>query len=364
LSAVASAHDLAVDIVISNHNYGDFVTEAIESACAQSHPLVNVYVVDDGSTDDSRERLRRYDGMVTVLLKEQGGQASALNAGLARCSGDVVMFLDADDLLRPDIASLVCETMAADGRVCKVHFRMDVVDEHGSPTGELKPPLGTTLPQGNLVAAGLAFPFDLAWLPTSGNAFRLATLRTVLPIPEHAYPRCGADWYLVHLATLLGRVAALDAVGASYRVHGRNNYERRARTLDLAHVRETVSFAGATTPAIEQLADQLEIDRPRHILSVSDLGNRLISLRLDPANHPVADERATRLLMDSVRAMMRRSDLSWSDKAQLVSWFVLEAALPRPAARYLAEVFLFPERRPSIAHARSRLRRERGVPTR
>jgi glycosyltransferase involved in cell wall biosynthesis len=60
---------LAVDIVISNHNYGDFLMDAIESACNQTHPNVNVVVVDDGSTDDSREVLRRYRGRATVVLK-------------------------------------------------------------------------------------------------------------------------------------------------------------------------------------------------------------------------------------------------------------------------------------------------------
>ena len=78
-----------VDIVVTNHNYGRFLEQALSSACGQTYPHVNVIVVDDGSTDDSREILRRFERRVDVVLKEQGGQASALNAGIARGHGDI-----------------------------------------------------------------------------------------------------------------------------------------------------------------------------------------------------------------------------------------------------------------------------------
>ncbi len=58
----------------------------VESALAQTHAPLKVIVVDDGSTDGSRELLATSEGRVEVVLKENGGQASAFNAGLARCS--------------------------------------------------------------------------------------------------------------------------------------------------------------------------------------------------------------------------------------------------------------------------------------
>ena len=65
-----------VSILINNHNYERFVAEAIDSALAQTHPAVEVVVVDDGSTDRSREVISRYGTSITAVWKENEGQAS------------------------------------------------------------------------------------------------------------------------------------------------------------------------------------------------------------------------------------------------------------------------------------------------
>src|SRR5262245_23561615 len=88
-------------IVINNYNYGRFLAGAIDSALGQTYAGTEVVVVDDGSTDESREVLARYAGRVVPVLQANGGQAAAFNAGFAACAGQVVLFLDADDLLLP-----------------------------------------------------------------------------------------------------------------------------------------------------------------------------------------------------------------------------------------------------------------------
>lgn len=352
-----AAADLVVDIVINNHNYGAFLREAIASARGQSHGQVNVIVVDDGSSDDSREILARETGDIAVVLKENGGQASALNAGLARCEGDVVIFLDADDRLRPDVAARVAAAFAADEGVSKVQSRMEVLDAEGRPTGETKPPAHMPMPSGDLREAELSHPYDLVWMATSANAFRTDAVRRILPIPEDAYPVTGADWYLVHLTTLLGRVVSLDSVGAGYRVHGANSYELDASRIDLAHLRQAIEFAAATSRELLRLADELGEPRPDRILSIADLANRMASVKLEPALHPIPGDRPGRLLVDSVRAAGRRGNVSPAMKAMFVGWFAAMALSPRPLARRLAELFLFPERRTSLNRVLGRLHR-------
>lgn len=348
---------LGVDVVITNHNYGRFLAAAVDSALAQTRPGVRVIVVDDGSDDDSREILSTYEDRIEVILKERGGQASALNAGIARCQGDILLVLDADDVLRPQAADRVAEAFAADPDLVKVQFRMAVIDAEGRLTGVAKPFEHLLAPSGDVRRAELAFPFDLAWLPGGGTAFRLSSLRELLPIPEADYPRCGADWYLVHLSALSGSSAALDDICAEYRIHGGNGYELDHLRLDLGHVRDAIVYAAVTFRSLERRADEIGLARPDPILSLSDLGNRLISLRLGPQEHPVPGDTRISLLLASVRATHRRFDISAPMKAMFLGWFTLEAVLPRPLAQRLAEIFLFPERRRALNRLLGRLRR-------
>jgi glycosyl transferase family 2 len=355
------AADFTVDIVINNHNYGAFLEHALESALAQSHGRVNVIAVDDGSTDDSADILRRHEERVTVMLKEKGGQASALNAGLARCRGDVVIFLDADDVLHPDAAARVAAAFAADEGTAKVQFRMDVIDADGRPSGQVKPPAHLPMPGGDLRQAELAYPYDLAWMATSANAFRTEALRRIAPIPEDAYPTTGADWYLVHLTTLLGRVVSLDSVCASYRVHGDNSYEPQQARLDLDHLRQAIDFADATSRELLRLAGELGLPHPDRILSIADLANRMASVKLEPQRHPIGSDRPLGLAADAVRAARRRADVSPAMKAMFVGWFLAMAISPRAPARRLAELFMFPERRRSLNGLLGRLHHQSGA---
>src|SRR5690349_12902878 len=70
-----------VSVVVTNHNYGRFLGECLESALNQDYSPVEVVVVDDGSTDNSRQVLRGFGPSIETVLQECGGQAAAANAG-------------------------------------------------------------------------------------------------------------------------------------------------------------------------------------------------------------------------------------------------------------------------------------------
>lgn len=353
-----ASQGLSVDIIVNNHNYGRFVRTAVESALAQDHPRVRVIVVDDGSTDDSREILQSYSEKIELVLKENGGQASALNAGFSRSKAPVVIFLDADDSLHSEAATRVATAFAADPRIVKVQYRMQEIDEGGSFTGRTKPPRHLPLPQGDVHRAEMVYPFDLVWLPTSGNAFRADELRRIMPIPEQEF-RASADWYLVHLTPLLGRVTSLEDVCASYRVHGNNSYELSGSQLDLRHVRQAILYSEATRHALDRLVDELKLERPyARILSVSEISNRMLSLRLEPELHPFPGDRVSRLALDGVRAASRRTDVSWLMKTLFIAWLLAAAVAPRRLARELGRLLLFPQHRPTFNLLLGRLHRE------
>ena len=231
-------------------------------------------------------------------------------------------------------------TFAAAPEVVKVQFRTEVIDAEGRPTGAIKPAAHLPMPSGDVGEAELASPYDLVWMATSADAFRTSALRRIMPIPEDEFRTC-ADWYLVHLTALLGPVVSLDAVAGAYRVHGQNNYEPQAAELDIEHLRELSASPGDLGPAAGA-GDRLGRPRPPQILSIADLANRMISLRLQPAAHPNRTDRPGRLVADAARAARRRTNVSAPMKLIFVAWFAAMAIAPRPLARRLALWFLFP----------------------
>ena len=92
---------MKLSVLINNFNYARYLDAAIESALGQDFPDFEVVVVDDGSTDNSRELIARYGARIVPVLKANGGQASSFNAGFAASTGDVVFLLDADDAFLP-----------------------------------------------------------------------------------------------------------------------------------------------------------------------------------------------------------------------------------------------------------------------
>jgi GT2 family glycosyltransferase len=118
-----------VSIIIPNFNLGRFAPEAIASALAQTHPAIEVIVVDDGSTDDSLERIRAAPGVasgeVRVVERSNGGVARARNAGAAHARGQYLVFLDADDLLEPAyVARCLAALRAAPPMVAYAYTQM------------------------------------------------------------------------------------------------------------------------------------------------------------------------------------------------------------------------------------------------
>ena len=90
-----------VSVVIPAYNYGQFVTEAVESALNQTYRPLEVIVVDDGSTDDTRERLAPYLDRIRYVYQGNMGLSAARNTGIRHAKGEWVALLDADDLWHP-----------------------------------------------------------------------------------------------------------------------------------------------------------------------------------------------------------------------------------------------------------------------
>jgi glycosyltransferase involved in cell wall biosynthesis len=347
----------SVSIIINNYNYGIFLPAAIDSALSQTYPHVEVIVVDDGSTDSSRKIIAGYSPRIISVLKENGGQASSFNQGFAIAQGEIILFLDSDDVLQPDIVTEVVSAFQARADAVKVQFHLQVIDADNQVKDEIHPPLNYNLPS-NLPAHILDF-YNYTWPPTSGNAFRASMLRQILPMPTATY-RIAADAYLNLVGVLYGAVVPLHRVGGWYRVHGQNGFYFKNHQVNLAQLQKLV------TMTIEIQAKQRELLKTIHNLDVKavgrwDLGtlkNKTILLKLSPQTYPSVDSLSEHL-PDSLLQLCGqgciaalRGAIGWRARVLHLVWFSLIPFVSQDRAIILTNFLLYPEFRQQMLNQR------------
>lgn len=226
---------LSASILVSSYNYARFLKQAIDSALGQTYPDTEVVVVDDCSTDASREIIVSYRDRIRVVLRQenQGGRAT-YNEACQYCQGEVIFLLDSDDCLCPTAVEQAMP-LFADPAVVKVQWPLWQIDADGGRSGRVVP--CHALPEGDLRARVIAEgPWALTTQRTSGNAWLRALLQRVLPVPSGVY----ADDYLSAWAYALGVVRSLPEPQGYYRVHGQNTYNAKPfdqrLVYDLGHV--------------------------------------------------------------------------------------------------------------------------------
>ncbi len=106
-----------VSVIIPCYNTEAFLAETIESVLAQTRPAAEILVIDDGSTDRTREVAASFGTRITLQSKPNGGPASARNLGMRRATGEYLAFLDGDDLWYPEKLERQVATMEANSRV-------------------------------------------------------------------------------------------------------------------------------------------------------------------------------------------------------------------------------------------------------
>lgn len=321
---------MKVSILVNNWNYGDYLPRALDSALAQDHPDVEIVVVDDGSTDDSAAILDRYEqehgDRLMVIRQANGGQPEAGLTGLRHSTGEIVMFLDADDFLAPTAASRVAATWQPG--CAKVQFRLSLVGPDGVRFG-VDPPANVPMPSGDLIPQ-LQRTGRYESPVTSGNAYPRELLEKLFPIPEAFH---NIDGYLNTVTPLFGPVLSIDDELGAYRQHGRNRWaysggvdvDRLRRRVRHDLIRERQRRATAATLGIE-MPSGLSLRDPDHLL------HRLGSLRLEPDRHEQEGDRRLGLLRLGLGAI-RQADSSPLDRLYFACVLSAAALLPRRAAR-------------------------------
>lgn len=275
-----------LSVIVNNYNYADYVSVAIESALAQD-PQPEVIIIDDCSTDNSAEIISQYgDRAKLVLLEENVGQGGAFNHSAPHATGDVVLFLDADDFMLEGAARTILDNYDPD--VAIYHYRMRYADEESQLSG-IYPPMELALAEGD-ISEKLRTIGSYAGTVTSGMVISKKVLDQILPMPNPDGFRYGGDGYLTGAAPLYGPNKSVDETITAYRLHGRQHSRfasalaKRARfRIEHAHERYATTIDHAARLDLE-IVDNLG----EHDASITL--ERIVSLLLDPEQHPVSGD--------------------------------------------------------------------------
>ena len=312
-------------IIINNYNYGRFLGEAIESALAQTYPHREIIVVDDGSTDGSRDVIRSYGDKIKPVFKENGGQASTFNAGWPQARGDLILFLDADDKILNNCLEIVIREW--EPSCVKAHYRLEILDLKGNHRGTY-PALDMPLASGNVLGQVWEYGFYTG-PPCSGNIYSRSLLEKLLPMPEAEFRLC-ADVNLNLRLSFYGSIIAIDQILGVYRMHGNNLWFGVSITVDLSQLQGRLKIAECSRSVFIQEA--LRCNRtdpvPDWPMDTTVQRIKMLCLKLDPSKNPQVSASVWQLGWDLLCFTWPRKDFSWKEKASHLVYVIVMTLLP------------------------------------
>ncbi len=242
-----------VSVIISNYNYGRYLGTAIKSVLDQTYDNIEIIVVDDGSSDESHRVIAGFSDRIKTIFNDHHGQCAAINSGFSMSHGEIIVFLDADDILIDDAIQRFVDSFADNKTITKSQGFMLGVDAmcrdlhkkvpyQLSPSGDYKQ---AVLENGPWVC-------DHAW--TSGNAWARWFLADVFPLPEYVDNQAFPDGCLNPLSVLYGPVASLSEPVAYYRIHDSNHGPVALRFTALSLHMQLTRMQNSFTFAAERAA--------------------------------------------------------------------------------------------------------------
>ena len=335
-------NELVLSVVIPNHNYADYVGTAVKSALDIRWPNVEVIVVDDGSTDNSLEVVKAYAERITIISQANAGQMPSCVNGFRRCTGDVVIFLDSDDALHPDIMTEIAAVWS--DRASKFQFQMRVIDAKGNPTGSILPQYFTH-PTPEDIRTWVVTTGVYPTPPGSGSAYPRAVVDQIFGFKSDFVDRA-PDSYLIAAAPAYGDVVTIPKPLVDYRVHGLNHGahlhlddSRFAREVDLTRRRH--KFFTEVASSVGMSVDAGALNRNLLFLCL-----RAASYSLRPDSHCIAGDSAMQIAFATFKALAFPQGFSKAQRTSLFLWMILALFGPRGLRRSVVSWRYVPSARP------------------
>lgn len=235
-----------ISVIIPTYNNSRFIKFALESLFQQIYPEENteIIVVDDGSTDDTSEVLKEYKEKIIYVRQRRMGIANARNTGMSKAKGEIIAFLDADDIWSEERLQRVVNTFKDKKDIGLVYHPFALVDSNGHVIHKnfykafgykegLSGWVTEDILAGRIFCGGSSF------------AFRKEIIDKLYPVPEDI--KRGVDYYMTLVAACYATVEYIPDILGKYRLHetnttmfaGQDNVrELAAVNKDFAYMRE------------------------------------------------------------------------------------------------------------------------------
>ena len=342
-----------VSIVITCYNYAHYVRIAIDSALAQTEAPIDIIVVDDGSTDGSAAVIASYGNRIRAVYQSNQGHVAAFNHGFSVSTGNIVIFLDADDLLYPDAIRNV--TANWQDNCAKLQYNLDLIDSSGESLGRQCCNFPT-----HYDSAAIRAEFQQCntyiWPVCTGNAYARSFLERAMPLTVRMAP----DGLLNTVAPLFGEVVTIAQPFGCYRVHQANQSYHGAGTqgVEQRFVKQ-IALRRSEEQALQQFATQQGVK----LSSVDLLDHELVFLNyrlmVKKLRQPYEGSETDTVggLWNRALTFLAQRPLSFKYRLQNLVWLsVLAVAPPRMARQLVLLRFNRDSLLAPIRQARNKLR--------
>ena len=161
---------LKVSIITPSFNQGNFIKQTIESVLTQDYHNFEYIIIDGGSTDNTIDIIKQYEGQLKYISEKDGGQSNAINKGFLLASGDIVAWLNSDDTYEPGTISSIVKLFEDSPQTSLVYGEGYIIDEKGNRVKKFENTMGFNL-------WVLIYVWDYIMQPTT--FFRVSALKTV-----------------------------------------------------------------------------------------------------------------------------------------------------------------------------------------